>query len=61
MTFNEWCSSKQIKGNFKEALYRSLAAEYTIEKIDGLGQDVWAEEWNKVLRKFMDIALGVMK
>ena len=58
MNFDEWCYSKQIKGNFKEALYHSLAAQHGADKIESLGQDVWAKEWKLVLDKFMAKALA---
>jgi hypothetical protein len=61
MKFDEWCYSKQIRGNFKEALYHSLAAKYTLEQVEGLGQDIWADEWKVVLDKFMAKAIGAMQ
>ena len=45
MTFDEWCYSERIRGNFKETLYHSLATKYGVEKIESLGQETWASEW----------------
>ena len=57
MNFEEWCCSKQIKGNFKEALYHSLAAKDGADKIESLGQDEWAKEWKLLLDRIMAKAL----
>lgn len=57
MTFDQWCDSKQIKGNFREALYHSLMAKH--ETVD-LSQDELAAEWNIVLDKFMAKAMSAM-
>lgn len=48
MTFDEWCCSKQIKGNWKEALYHGLAAKFGADKIPN-DEDVWASEWKVLL------------
>lgn len=61
VSFDEWCYSKQIKGNFKEALWHSLAAKQGADKIESLGQDAWAQEWKLVLDKFMAKALELYK
>jgi len=52
MTFDEWCESKQIKGNWKEALFHSLAARF--DGINNIPEDekIWADEWNIILSKF---------
>ena len=53
MNFDEWCYSKQIKGNWKEALYHSLAARFGgVEKVPQ-DEAIWAEEWNVVLNRIM--------
>ena len=59
MSFDKWCYSKQIKGNFKEALYHSLAAKFG--GVDKIPQDekAWSEEWNVVLKRIMAKALAV--
>ena len=53
MNFDEWCYSKQIKGDWKEALYHSLAARFG--GVGKIPQDeiIWAEEWNVVLNRIM--------
>ena len=53
MTFEEWCYSKQIHGNFKEALFHSLAAKYGVGKIESIGQDIWDSEWKEVLAQLL--------
>jgi len=47
MDFEQWCYSKQIKGNWKEALYHSLAEKY--DDLDATGESEWATEWSAVL------------
>ena len=53
MNFDEWCYSMQIKGDWKEALYHSLAARFG--GVGEIPQDevIWAEEWNVVLNRIM--------
>ena len=43
----------QIKGDWKEALYHSLAARFG--GVGEIPQDevIWAEEWNVVLNRIM--------
>lgn len=69
MTFDEWCYSKNIKGNWKEALYHSLYATheenlsvclagYGGDDVDGyflnsLTQEDWEKEWKAVLAEAM--------
>jgi len=59
MNFDEWCYSKQIKGNWKEALFHSLAAKFgRVDKIPN-DEKVWAEEWRVVLDRIMAKAMAV--
>lgn len=49
MTFDEWCDNMKIKGNWKDALYHSLAAKFCgVDKIPN-DPEVWASEWTLVL------------
>ncbi len=56
--FDEWCDGKRIKGNYKEALYHSLAAKFS--GVDKIPQDesAWMEEWNVVLKSIMAKAMS---
>lgn len=59
MNFDEWCYSKQIKGNWKEALFHSLAAKFGgVDKIPN-DEKSWAEEWRVVLDRIMAKAMAV--
>ena len=49
MTFEEWCYSRRIKGNYKEALFHSLAAKHGAENVESLGPEIWWKEWLEVL------------
>lgn len=49
MTFSEWCQSKQIKDNWKEALWNHLCAKYGLEKVEKLTEDDWANTWFELL------------
>lgn len=55
--FDKWCYSKQIKGNWKEGLYHSLAAKFG--GVDKIPQDenAWADEWNVLLKRIMAKAM----
>lgn len=61
--FNKFCEDKNIRGNFKEALYHHLAAKYAeydnpILIIDQLKYEEYEKEWKVVLgeiyRKLME-------
>jgi len=65
VTFDGWCESKQIRGNWKEAFYHHLMAKYSkydnpASVIDQLTQEAYAEEWNVVLKNIMAKVNGVM-
>lgn len=59
MNFDEWCYSKQIKGNWKEALFHSLATKFEGVKNIPENEDVWADEWKVVLRRIMSKVMGL--
>jgi hypothetical protein len=47
MNFDEWCYSKEIKGNYKEALYHYILATRSGNKIDDPQE--WAKAWSELL------------
>jgi len=51
ITFDKWCYSKQIKGNWKEALFHHIMTKYAGQEvaIDNFSQDELACFWNEVL------------
>ena len=47
--FEKFCSEKQIRGNYEEALFHACAAEYGVERIDVLTKEEIAICWATVL------------
>jgi cytolysin (calcineurin-like family phosphatase) len=56
--FEKFCQDKQIKGNYKEALYHHLMAKYSEYDqpalvIDQLKQEEYEAEWKAVLSQVL--------
>jgi hypothetical protein len=47
MTFDQWCESKYIKGNWKEALFHHILATRSKDEIND--PEEWVKAWNEVL------------
>ncbi len=61
--FSEFCQQNNIKGNYKEALYRRLMVKYSeYEKpasvIDQLSTEVYQEEWQSLLSEIFEKVYG---
>lgn len=52
MNFDDWCYSKQINGNWKEALFHGLAAKFGADTIPQ-DETVWAEEWRVIIDRVL--------
>jgi hypothetical protein len=51
MTFDEWCNSKSIRGNWREALYHQMMATREGPARDDPAE--WEKAWNEILDREM--------
>ncbi len=52
--FEKFCDEKQIRGNYREALFHACAAEYGVERIDMLTREAIGVCWATVLSQILD-------
>ncbi len=52
--FDKFCNEKQLRGNYREALFHACAAEYGVERIDVLTQKEIVICWAVVLSQILD-------
>ena len=57
--FDKFCDEKQIRGNYREALFHACAAEYGFERIDMLTREeigiCWAAVLSQALAKWREV------
>lgn len=57
MTFDEFCNKKNIRGNFREALYHHIMAKYPTSILVET-EELFEEEWAIVLKQFYEKAMA---